>query len=128
MEIKIKIDDKQMKRMKEFGLGGILEDVRKDMEKFHKSGMFGFFNEGKRYGIERNNFLMKGLRKPLMIRKRFVEEDNTLNHKEVQAIENFALKKLHLEVQELFETTKKRELFNLVIKRLSPHSLALLVR
>ena len=126
MDIHIKISDEQVKRLKDFGLGDIIDnvmkglgvDVLKDMDMFEKKGRpRGFFDKPK-MPFSRFHFPSKIIS----------EDKRTLNPEEIKSIEDVAKKELYKDIEMIFETKTKGELLRLVLERLNPHSLALLVQ
>ena len=126
MDIHIKISDEQVKRLQDFGLGSILDnvmkglgnDVLKDMDMFEKKGRPRWFFDKPKMPFSKFHFPSK-----------LISEDNkSLSSEEIKSIEDIARKNLYKKVKELFETKNKGELLKLVLERLSPHSLALLVQ
>ncbi len=117
MEIKIKVDglsDEQAKGLKEFGLNGIFKDAMRDIQKFNQ-WMY--------------RFTPGMVARPLsFVKRRTSELQKPLSTIEIKHIEDKATRELQREVIELFETRKKSEILRLVLRRLSPHSLALLVK
>ncbi|KKN44965.1 hypothetical protein LCGC14_0687860 [marine sediment metagenome] len=126
MDIHIKISDEQVKRLQDFGLGSILDnvmkglgdDVLKDMDMFEKKGRPRWFFDKPKMPFGRFHFPSKIIS----------EDKRTLTPEEIKSMEDVAKKELYNEVKNLFEVKKKSYLLKLVLERLGPHSLALLVQ
>ena len=126
MDIHIKISDEQIQTLKDFGLGGILnnvmrglgDDVIKDIQSIErKRGPKWFFNQPKVPFMGFN------------IPSRTIPEDKrTLTPEDIKSTEDFAKKELYKDIKVLFDTRTKGELLKLVLERLGPHSLALLIQ
>ena len=117
MEINIKVSDEQIKKLKDFGLGNILDDVIKDMERFG-----GFERPFRR------SMLPFTFKRSKLIPERTSEDKKPLTYEEIKFIEDKIGWDVRGDVKELFRTKKREELLKIVLERLDTNSLALLIR